>query len=249
MLIPSRRHTKADLELWAELEAADLVHAQRPAMLRHIERSLGAIREFAEAGPCYASVSWGKDSTVLADLIRTASPDVSLVHIAAMPVGNPESANVKEAYLSRHRHAYHEAIVDYRAIPTGLAFGEIERHKDRLFFAAFRAAEQRFGNRHISGIRADESAGRKKRMRRWGLASNNALAPLGWWTQQDVFAYLALHGLPVHPSYAMLGGGRWDRRHIRVDELAGERGTGMGRRDWEQEYYGDVLRRLDARRP
>jgi len=54
------------------------------------------------------------------------------------------------------------------------------------------------------------------------------------------------YNLPVHPAYAMTAGGRWDRKHIRVASLGGQRGAQYGRREWEREYYGDVLRRLEA---
>ena len=41
-----------------------------------------------------------------------------------------------------------------------------------------------------------------------------------------------------------LPGGRFPRDRIRVASLSGRRGDGMGRAEWEREYYGDVLRRL-----
>ncbi|TXH99574.1 MAG: hypothetical protein E6Q76_19695 [Rhizobium sp.] len=62
----------------------------------------------------------------------------------------------------------------------------------------------------------------------------------------DVFAYLAFHGLPVHPNYAMLGAGRWPREYLRTAPLGGKRGDQFGRAEWEREYYGDVLRRLEV---
>ena len=106
-----------------------------------------------------------------------------------------------------------------------------------------RYSRRTIGGRHLSAIRAEESAGRRARMRRWGLTSPNACAPIGNWRSADVFGYLAIHDLPIHPNYAMTAGGRWQREHLRVDELAGERGDQFGRAAWETEYYGDVLRR------
>ena len=66
-------------------------------------------------------------------------------------------------------------------------------------------------------------------------------------TAADVMAYLARFNLPVHPAYGMLGSGRYDRERIRVATLGGERGGGAGRREWESEYYGDVLNRIAAK--
>jgi phosphoadenosine phosphosulfate reductase len=233
---------RIDLELWAVQEEADLARAELPRMSRLIEQSLKAIRDFVAAGPCYCSVSWGKDSVVLAHLVHLSRCRMQLVNLHAEPVCNPDTRLVRDAFLMRWPSDYVEEIVDYRSIDSR-CLDEIEHEKDRLFFGSFR----RFGSRHISGIRADESGGRKIRMRRWGLASESACAPLGWWQGDDVFAYAAAHQLPLHPAYAMQGNGRWERRHIRVDELGGQRGDCFGRAEWEREYYGDALRRLEAR--
>jgi phosphoadenosine phosphosulfate reductase len=42
----------------------------------------------------------------------------------------------------------------------------------------------------------------------------------------------------------MLGGGRWDRNYIRVAEIGDIHGNGIGRTEWESEYYNDEIRRL-----
>jgi phosphoadenosine phosphosulfate reductase len=242
VLIPSPRHRPADLELWSDLEEADQTLARMPRIEWLADRSIDEIKSFVPRGPCYCSVSWGKDSVALAHLVVRSGVAMPLVHVHAAPVANPESHAVRDAFLGRYPCDYHEITIDYRATYGITDLEERGLAGDRVFFAAFR----RFGPRYLSGIRSDESGGRKIRMRRWGLTSENACAPLGWWRGHEVFAYLALHDLPVHPSYAMLGAGRWERKHIRVDELAGRRGTQFGRAEWEAEYYGDFLRRLAA---
>lgn len=80
-----------------------------------------------------------------------------------------------------------------------------------------------------------------------GVATEKVCRPIIDWTTNDVFAALRMLDLPVHPAYAMSGGGRWSRDRLRVDCIGGERGRGIGRAEWEQEYYGDVLRRLAAK--
>ncbi len=230
MLIPSHRHRSADLELWHELEEADRIHGERLLLSGKVMRSMEAIREFAAAGTCYCSVSWGKDSVTLAYLIWLTGLSIPLFSVRTTPYDNPHTSDVRDAFLARFDVEYSETVV--------------VSHTDAPFYRAFREA----GSRHISGIRAAESGGRKIRMRTWGLASPNACAPLGWWTTADVFGYLAVHDLPTHPNYAMIGGGRWDRERIRVDELGGEGGSQFGRWDQEREYYGDILNRLAAKK-
>ena len=60
---------------------------------------------------------------------------------------------------------------------------------------------------------------------------------------QETKQYLNKYNLPIHPNYAMLGGGRYDRNNLRVDCLAGTQGNGMGRNEWEKEYYQDIVNR------
>jgi phosphoadenosine phosphosulfate reductase len=83
-------------------------------------------------------------------------------------------------------------------------------------------------------------------MLRWGLNSPKGCSPIGRWNTADVFGYLAIHDLPIHPAYAMLGGGRWPRERLRVAEIGDTHGAGGGRAEWEKEYYQDVINRLLA---
>lgn len=238
MLIPSPKHTEADLELWRELEEADRVHAQ--AIGRRVGESIAAIREFVSRGPCYAGVSWGKDSVVVADLIQRVTPHVPLCWVRVEPIKNPDCEAVRDAFLSRYPAAtYHEVEAWCTRDASGWhARGTLESGTEQL--------ERLFGQRHILGIRGDESTVRGMRVGRWGLNAINASAPLGHWSAADVMAYLAAHNLPVHPAYAMMGGGRWPRQHLRVASLGGKRGEGHGRAEWEREYYGEALRRIEA---
>lgn len=244
-LIPSDRPSRVDLALWSDLEKADRVHGARLLAGSKVGDALAALREFLSAGPAYVSVSWGKDSVVVAHLCREACPTAPLVHLR--PTNhNPDCDAVRDHYL-RHfpGQQYAEQPVDYGNLHAqGLPRGDLDRLTDSRWYAAIAKAQARYGGWHVSGVRAEESFGRRARCRRWGVSSPNSCAPLAWWTVADVFGYLAAHDLPVHPAYACLGGGRWEREQLRVAEIGDTRGTGLGRAEWEWEYYGDVLRRL-----
>lgn len=240
MLIQSPRHTAADLDLWSELETADRVHGAGPLI---VERELAAARvlsAFAADGPCYAGISGGKDSAVVAHIIHNAGLRIPLVRIKILPIVNPDCDEAVSRLLSTlPGMEYHEIEVWCWLDRHGWhATGTLER--------GFVEAEKRFGKRHISGVRAEESGVRKIAMRRWGHCSEHACRPIGWWEVQDVYGYLAKYDLPIHPAYAMLGGGRWPRHRLRVDHLGLTAANQFGRSEWEQEYYGDVLNRLAA---
>src|SRR5690606_30007821 len=112
----------------------------------------------------------------------------------------------------------------------------------------WKSVRDEFGPRRAIGIRADESRKRLVSAASAGAVTKNSLRPLAWWTAQEVFSWLAYHRLPVSPVYAMLGNGRWPREHIRTHSLAGTTGDGMGRHEWEREYYSDMLNRQRAAR-
>jgi len=226
MLIPSPRHRAEDLAIWREQEAADIAAGEPSARVR---RSLDVIRDFLARGDAYCGVSGGKDSIATAALVRSVAP-VRLVHIEAGVHANPDTRRVIEA-LPWPVEITH---IDYRGLNDSDA--------NRVFFAAF----DQCGDRYFSGVRSDESTVRRMRFVRWGESTGRTCAPLSLWSESDVFRFLAAHDLPVHPAYAMNGEGRWPRRWLRVDELAGDGGAHRGRAEWEREYYGDVLRRADA---
>ncbi len=240
MLISSPRHTAADLRFWRELEAADALAAKEQRLRDLQAESLNALIDFTlDKPPCYCGVSWGKDSVVTAHLLRCIAPTIPLVHFRTT-THNPDCDLVRDAYFEKFPgQAYQEITVQYSA-------GTIEED-EAIWQRAVTDVGKMFCGRYILGLRRDESVVRKWRFARYGLISLNTCAPIGFWKVGHVFAYLYLQGLPVHPAYACLGGGRWDRARLRVDELADVRGEGLGRGEYEREYYGSELRRIEAR--
>lgn len=236
MLIASPRHTPEDLRVWTSVSRVDRAWGLR--LDRKIDRAVEALRAFAAAGPCYAGVSWGKDSVTLAHLVASQGLSVPLVWLRWEPMSNPDCKLVRDAFLSAWRVEYHEIVARYEWRERWV---NVDDEHDR---DGFRPARDRFGPRHVSGIRAEESRGRAIRCAVWGESSPNTCAPLARWTALDVFGYLARYELPIHPAYAMTMGGALDRLHLRVDCLGGDTGTGHGRREWEWTYYRDEMMAL-----
>lgn len=240
MLLPSKRYSAADAERWASLERADAVYASTLRYQRHVDRAEGWLRGFvADGRHAYAGVSWGKDSTVLADMVARVAPSLPLVWVRVDPIANPDCVLVRDAFLALHTAArYEEIAVECSRDRDGWhATGTLER--------GFAEAATRHGDAHVSGVRAQESGARKRRMMASGETTDATCAPIGWWQAEDVFAYLHARGLPVHPAYACGISGAWTRERIRVASLGGQRGRGHGRQEWERTYYGDTLRLLE----
>jgi len=232
-LIASPRHRPADLEHWAELEELDYMRARRLIRSGKDLQAMDAIMAFAERDGCYASVSWGKDSTVLAHLVwrcNQEGADIPLAWIRGW-WANPDCDLVRDEFLRRFRIEYDQLDVDDYDLT------------DRQWWAM---AAKRWCPRYMTGIRAEESRVRRIRVA-MGIETQYTCAPIGRWTAEDVFAYLAHFDLPIHPTYACTRGGLMERERLRVDMLGEERGQEFGRQEWEREYYGQEMSVITAR--
>jgi phosphoadenosine phosphosulfate reductase len=238
-LVASARHTAHDIDSWRRTEdqarawAATKVHAKR------VRKSRDHVLSFTGGGRCYAGVSWGKDSVVLAHLVATLVPRVPMVWIRVRPIDNPDCGVVRDAFVGRFPQA------NYHEIETWCTLDGDGWHARGTLERGFSEAASRFGGRHLSGIRGEESGQRKRRMMAFGASTKNTCAPIGWWTGLDVFAYLVAHDLPIHPAYACAMHGTFDPQRIRVASLGGKRGTGKGREEWERFYYRNEMLALD----
>lgn len=228
-LILSSRFRRGDLDAWRQREAMDDLYldARRGDIGRLAGRALLEIDAFATAGPCYVGVSWGKDSVTVAHVARILG--LPLVWVRVEGVENPDCPAVRDAYLARHPSDYHEIEA-----ASGATEGK------RTSALGFAEAARCFGDRYVSGVRAEESTARRMRVASLGLSSARTCAPIGRWSGAEVFAYLRLHDLPVHPAYACSMAGALDRIRLRVGAVGGDRGTGRGRSEWERLYYPDV---------
>lgn len=240
MLIASHRHTREDLRVWAERERMDRALYEIGGTRRKEADAIDALRMFAEQPePYYVSVSWGKDSVVVADLVARHYDLLARPPIIWFPAGrveNPDCALVRDAFLRLHD-------VEYREIEASLTSDEWDRtlgHDGAQ--AEFERLAREVGRRYVSGVRAEESSTRRMAVGRHGLASRNSCRPIGTWGHHHVYAYLVGLDLPIHPAYACSMNGAWERKDLRVSTIGGERGRRFGRAEWERRYYPEVMR-------
>lgn len=235
-LIVTERHSARDLDHWRRLEKADAVDAQRLAARLDVAEIKAArvIRDFAAAGDCYMSISWGKDSIavayILAKLEREEGLALPCTWVRVRRFENPDCSRARDAFLEQWPLSRYEEIT-------------VDAGEDRAGGTSalgFKEAARRWGDRHISGVRGAESRVRRIAMHRWGTASARTARPIGWWPTAWIFAHAYLRQLPVHPVYGYTGGGTWPREHLRTASLGGERG-GEQRSQWEGHYYPDIV--------
>ena len=233
MLIKCSRHTEKDINMWESYCEFDILYFlinERKIKLK-IEAVLNEIYKFKAD---YISISWGKDSTVLAHLCK----DLQLPFVCFRNrFENPYNDIVKNDFISKYSINYIEywsEITDKNYINEQVQFHTIK---------AYKKAQKDYGDKCILGIRQDESPSRTLSAIKFGISSKLKCRPLLRWSVNDIFAYLEKFELPVHPNYAMLGGGRYPRDKIRVGPLS--MGSQKGAELWEKEYYGDLLNRLN----
>ncbi len=226
----SARLTSDDLAAWPAM-----IRRYREPEWKVERRAVEArrrIRRFVDGGACHVGVSWGKDSVVVAHLVRAVNSDIPLVWVRLGEADNPDCFAVRDTFLDGWPSNYAEVEtpnVEYRAgaLVTGARRG------------GYDLAEHLYGDRRITGIRAQESNTRAISAAVHGIATERSCRPILDWTTAQVFAYLLCFDLPIHPAYAMSFGGRRDMERLRVASIGGLRGVLAGRREWELAYYGD----------
>lgn len=230
MLIDSPRLTDADRAAWPVLA----MRYRQPRWLveQRAREARNRILRFAAEGSCHVGVSWGKDSVVVAHLARAVDADIPLVWVRLGEADNPDCAAVRTAYLCEWPSNYAEV----EAPPATYVDGSLVTGARRGGYAL---AEEQFGDRRITGIRAQESSTRAMSAAVHGVATDRSCRPILHWTTAEVFAHLLHYDLPIHPAYAMTMGGQLDMERLRVASIGGLRGRGAGRREWELTYYGD----------
>lgn len=240
MLIDSPRFKPGDRDTWDRLEAFDHQIAQSPRLDTITATAADTLARFVDDGAGYVSTSWGKDSLVLCHILAMTRPQTPLVWIRTTPWENPDCLHVRDQFLATYDVNYIE-IIHEATSPRWWENPTDYTGRERTSRGGFQEAARRYGDRHVSGIRGEESRIRGMVQARWGDAGPRACRPIGRWTAIDVFAYLHRHDLPIHPAYAMSFAGRMDRRWLRVAALGSVRGADKQKAEWELAYYPDIV--------
>jgi len=228
MLIKTSRHTEKDLELWKDYEEFDSITEYSN---NKVNKSISIIKLFLTLNEksCIMT-SWGKDSIVLLDLFCKTGIKKPVVYMRFKDRANPDCDYVRDYFLENNNIDYHEEVFNYSEVRKS------GKHWIELF--------KKYGKR-CTGIRNDESGVRALQWYINGYQSINSCRPLSLWSNQEVFAYIHKNKLPLSPVYGYLGGGRYKREKLRTHSLYGSSGDGIGRKEWEKEYYQDVLNRIE----
>src|SRR5690606_17456824 len=128
-------------------------------------RAMDEIAKFAgrESIRPYVGVSWGKDSVVVAHLAWRTGLDLPLAWARVEPGANPDCEPVRDTFLARFSVRYHEVIAP-----------RIDGDDDLTLVSALcwkLAAEAAGTERHVIGVRAEESSTRRMSIGASGLST------------------------------------------------------------------------------
>lgn len=234
----------------------DLAYARSSAFLRRVERARQIIAQAAQLGRLGVSYSGGKDSTVVLHLVREIVPDA--------PAAFFDSGLEFPGTYEMIQHYGVEVIRPEMSLAELCRYGGYWGHPNpvdpeaEFDFFSFLVAEpswrfiQKYGLRVIAmGLRAQESRGRELSARKNGelyhIKSRDMwhCCPLAYWSENDVWAYIASRGLRYNPAYDKMAELGIPRRRWRVGILLGITRTGFeDRYIWLRQLEPAIWNRL-----
>jgi phosphoadenosine phosphosulfate reductase len=229
---------------------------------RRVTSALTAIEAHLSNHNGYVAWSGGKDSTVVVDLAHRAAPGVPVVWFDS-GLEFPEthqyiSAVAEQLNLNLHiLQCTPDALTVLQQTGTwdhnaALAFDAPDLH-ETLITRPSLEAHALYGNGEITGLRAEESVGRRALLARGDGAyqradGSNVLAPIWAWNDRDVNAYLVSRDIPENPVYeklASLGAPERARRvGLVVDGNNPEHGRYTYLRHGWPELWAELVRAL-----
>jgi phosphoadenosine phosphosulfate reductase len=214
----------------------------------------------------YASMSFGKDSTVMIHLLLSVIPDLKVMYVNCGEWDEwPDTPRVKDEFLSRFPCEFIElhgpSIIEfYRQV--GIYTQDEEATK------AERQAQREYGNSLAKildaeaytrkfdgtfiGLRKEESDNRRRLFAMRGTVYYAktrhlwACHPLAYWSARDVWAYIAKYNLPYNELYDLDPQGREIARN---GAMIGTRSARYGRMVFLKRIYPDWFNRLVAEFP
>jgi phosphoadenosine phosphosulfate reductase len=240
MLVDSPHLLPQDREDWERRYGYDLRLGAGRGLADRAARAREEIEAWARGRDIVpVSVSWGKDSTVVAHLALTSriADRVRLTYVRQRWYHSPEAIDVRDAFLAEYPATYEEIVFPATSPRRWDIDGNTTLKPHRYTWP---------NNIRITGVRAAESKIRRQSAYWHGISTDMTCRPILWWPTIDVFAYLAHHRLPTHPAYAMTTLATQQREYLRVAPLGGIPG-GDQRAGWEDAYYGKHLLTVRSR--
>lgn len=193
------------------------VAAALPSFRLRADRAKSAISQHLDAHGGYLAWSGGRDSTAVLAAAYDVSPTVPVVWFDS-GLEYPETRDYVYEIADRLSLNLHvlpaarsalDVLRESGAWDHSVTLGDASGMHDDLIAAPSRRAHEMFGIGELSGLRAEESVGRRALLAPGNGCYRRAdgsvvLAPLWSWSSDDVRAMLHFAGVPENPVYAKL---------------------------------------------
>jgi 3'-phosphoadenosine 5'-phosphosulfate sulfotransferase (PAPS reductase)/FAD synthetase len=173
-------------------------YARLPSFKKKVEKAKEVIKTGLALDKAYVGISWGKDSTVLLHLCQQIQPDILAVCYSS----------IEQEYVAN----YAQTIATYceRFSPNYLDIPAVEGNADTNDTVKDRISAVVDHPVAFIGLRAEESKPRFISLRKYGVIHKYTsgtykgeyrVAPLAWWSWQDIWAYIFSNDLPYLDLY------------------------------------------------
>lgn len=195
----------------------------------------------------YVAWSGGKDSTVVAAMATAVRPDIPVVFYHS-GLEYPENVDYMTGLAEQRGWNFHTIHANPTALDIMASTGgwdhdapvapPIADLHDALITRPAAEAADRFGNAHLWGLRADESAGRRALLsRRDGTivrakTGQHVTSPIWTWNDLAVWAYLHANDIPMNPVYTRLEALGANDKDLRVGLAFDANNLANGRVTW-----------------
>jgi len=238
----------------------DNIAALLPSTNRRVTQARDIIEQHLAQHNGYLAWSGGKDSTSALILAHSVSPSLPVIWFDS-GLEFPETRTyihdlTKQLSLNLHIiPAEPDALTMLKETGTwdhSAAFAPSNRNfHTTLITIPSQTAHDMFGPGEITGLRAEESVGRRVL-----LASNNGrytrqdgtqvCAPIWRWTDTDVRGYLAKNGIPLNPVYARMEALGAPRKAQRAGLVLDGNASEFGRYTWLKAGWPDLYEELST---
>lgn len=178
-----------------------LLHARKLQFQKCVETTLKNIEAYLNHAPdSYICVSGGKDSSVLLDISRRVQPQLDAIFLD-MNAAYSETDKILATYENLTRIPISDRLSDLK---------EVGMHGKMSTVKGFNNTSLQGYSGFFYGLRAEESAGRRKQVGRNYYQKKDGMwvcQPLIRWNYNDIWAYIVSEGIEYNELYDLM----WDR--------------------------------------